>query len=34
VLFNVIRILLVAGLVCALLVAVQHARPIRDKAAR
>jgi hypothetical protein len=34
VLFNVIRILLVAGLVTALLVAFQHARPIRDKAAR
>ncbi|BCB74759.1 hypothetical protein Pflav_011690 [Phytohabitans flavus] len=33
VLFNVVRILLVAGLVTALLVAFQHARPIRDKAA-
>ncbi|MEU4482776.1 hypothetical protein AB0F68_32685 [Micromonospora sp. NPDC023966] len=34
VLFNVIRVLLVAGLVTALLVAFRHARPIRDKAAR
>jgi hypothetical protein len=34
VLFNVIRILLVAGLVTALLVAFQHTRLIRDKAAR
>ncbi|MGW1061022.1 hypothetical protein [Micromonospora rubida] len=34
VLFNVIMILLVAGLVTALLVAFQHARLIRDKAAR
>ncbi|WP_173072879.1 hypothetical protein [Phytohabitans rumicis] len=33
VLFNVIRILLVAGLVTALLVAFRHARPIRRKAA-
>ncbi|MGN9919437.1 hypothetical protein [Micromonospora palomenae] len=34
VLFNVIRVLLVAGLVTALLVAFQHVRPIRDKATR
>jgi hypothetical protein len=34
VLFNVIMILLVTGLITALLVAFQHARPIRDKAAR
>jgi hypothetical protein len=34
VLFNVIRILLAAGLVTALLAAFQYARPIRDKAAR
>jgi hypothetical protein len=34
VLFNLIRILLVAGLVTALMVAFQHARPIRDRAAR
>ncbi|NBE82352.1 hypothetical protein [Micromonospora rubida] len=34
VLFNVIRILLVAGLVTALLGAFQYARPIRNKAAR
>ncbi|MFG1837311.1 hypothetical protein [Micromonospora sp. NPDC049175] len=34
VLFTVIRILLVAGLAAALLVAFRHVRPIRDKAAR
>jgi hypothetical protein len=34
VLFNVMKILLVAGLVTAVLVAFQHARPIRDKGAR
>ncbi|NES27978.1 hypothetical protein GCE86_09565 [Micromonospora terminaliae] len=34
VLFNVVRILLSAGLAAALLVAFQHARPIRDKTAR
>jgi hypothetical protein len=34
VLFNVMKILLVAGLVTAVLAAFQHARPIRDKGAR
>jgi hypothetical protein len=34
VVFNLVRILLVAGLVTALLVAFQHARIIRDNAAR
>ncbi|MET0416269.1 MAG: hypothetical protein ABW022_09635 [Actinoplanes sp.] len=34
VLFNTVRILLVAGIVTTLLVAFRHPRPVRDEAAR